>query len=98
MTQVSEQQGEEIGELRARVAALEAQVARLEANSAEQVIVLREITRDQARAEITDLFRGGETLYYSDISERLRIDLETVVAICRELQEEGVVRVDDDAQ
>ena len=98
MTQVSEQQVEEIDKLRTRVAALEAQVARLEANSAEQVIVLREITRDEARAEIAELFRGGETLYYSDIAERLRIDLETVVAICRELQEEGVVRVDDDAQ
>lgn len=98
MTQVYEEQGEEIGELRARVAALEAQVARLEANSAEQVIVLREITRDEARTEIADLFRAGETLYYSDISERLRIDLETVVTICRELQEEGAIRVDDDAQ
>lgn len=98
MTQVVELQGEEIGKLRSRVAALEAQVARLEENSAEQVIVLREITREEARIEITDLFRAGETLYYSDIAERLRIDLETVVAICRELQEEGAVRVDDDAQ
>ena len=98
MTQVSEQQGEEIGELKARVAALEAQVARLEGDSTEKVLVLREITRDEARAEIAELFRGGETLYYSDISDRLRIDLEMVVEICRELLEEGAIGVDDDAE
>lgn len=63
----------------------------------EQVIVLREITREEAKTEIIDIFASGETLYYSDISERLRIDLEVVVEICRELQAEGVIRVDDDA-
>jgi hypothetical protein len=86
-----------IMELRARVASLEEQVGRLEENSVEQVIVLREITREEAKTEIIDIFASGETLYYSDISERLRIDLEVVVEICRELQAEGVIRVDDDA-
>ena len=66
-------------------------------NAVEQVIVLREITREEARAEIIDIFASGETLYYSDISERLRIDLEVVVEICLELQAEGAIRVDDDA-
>ena len=72
-------------------------MARLEENSLETVIVLREITKEEAKAEIIDLFANEETLYYSDISERLRIDLEMVVEICRELKAEGAIRVDDDA-
>ena len=63
----------------------------------EKVIVLREITKEEAKREITDLFATEETLYYSDISERLRIDLEMVVGICRELQAAGAIRVDDDS-
>ena len=63
----------------------------------EKVIVLREITKEEAKREITDLFATEETLYYSDISERLRIDLEMVVEICRELQAAGAIRVDDDS-
>ena len=97
MTLISEHRDSEIGELRVRVAALEEQVARLEAGSVEKVVVLREISWEEAKAEITDLFAAGETLYYSDISERLRIDLEVTVAICRELIAEGAIRVDDDA-
>ncbi len=87
----------DIGSLKARVAVLEEQVARLEEAAVEKVIVLREITVEQARSEIIDLFATGETLYYSDISESLRIDLEMVVDICRELQQEGAIGVDDDA-
>ena len=97
MTLVSGQQDSEIRELKARVAALEEQVARLEENSVENVIVLREITKEEAKAEIINLFAAGDTLYYSDISERLRIDLEMVVEICRELKAEGAIRIDDDA-
>lgn len=73
-------------QLESRIAALEERVALLEEHSAEvKVIELREVTKDEARAEIIDLFATGETLYYSDISERLRIDLEMVVDICHEL-------------
>ena len=96
MALVADEQSE-IGSLKVRVAELEEQVARLEEGSVEKVIVLREITVEEARAEIIDLFATGETFYYSDISERLRIDLEMVVDICRELQQEGVIGVDDDA-
>ncbi len=82
-------------QMESRVADLEERVARLEEHSVEQVIVLREVTTEEARAEIIELFATGETLYYSDISDRLRIDLEMVVNICRELQEEGSIGVDD---
>ena len=82
--------------MKARVATLEEQVAHLEENSVGKVIVLREITKEEAKREIIDLFATEETLYYSDISERLCIDLEKVVEICRELKAEGAIRVDDD--
>ena len=96
MTVITEEQSE-IGTLKARVTVLEEQVARLEEDSAPKVIELREVTKDEARAEIIDLFATGETFYYSDIFERLRIDFDMVVDICRELQQEGAIGVDDHA-
>jgi regulator of replication initiation timing len=61
----------------------------------ENVIVLREISRDEAKAEIAKLFSQGETLYYSDIAMKLRLDLELVVDICNELMTEGEISVAD---
>jgi cell division protein FtsB len=84
----------EIEPLRARVAALEQKVSQLKVSpSDEQVIVLRSITRDQAKQEILELFQSGETLFFSDIVQRLRIDLPLVVEICQELREEGEIEV-----
>ena len=88
----------EIEQLRARVAALEQEVSQLKASlSDEQVIVLRSITRDQAKQEILELFQSGETLFFSDIAKRLNIDLPLVVEICQELREDGEIEVDADA-
>ena len=61
----------------------------------ENVIVLREITRDAAKAEIASLFSEGRTLYYSDIATELQLDLELVVDICNELMSEGEISVAD---
>jgi hypothetical protein len=63
----------------------------------EKIIVLREITREEAEKEIRGLFCKGEILYYSDIAERLRLDLQLVVEICNELQSRGEIEVVDDA-
>ena len=83
-------------QLESRIATLEERIASSEGLSAEvKVIELREVTMDEARAEIVNLFATGETLYYSDISERLRIDFDMVADICRELQQEGAIGVDD---
>ena len=84
-------------QMESRIAALEERVARLEEHSEERVIELREVTMDEARAEIIDLFANSETLYYSDIADRLRLDLEMVVEICNKLQEEDVIYVADHA-
>jgi len=63
----------------------------------EKVIVLREISREEAEQEIRELFSSGRTLYYSDIAEELRLDLELVVVICHKLQESGELRIDESA-
>lgn len=60
----------------------------------EKVVVLRNITREEAKREIQQLFSDGRTLYYSDIVQELGLDLKTVVDICNELEEEKVIGVD----
>lgn len=87
----------ETGMLTARVAELEERVARLEENSVENVIDLREITREEAKDEIIDLFATGEILYYSDIAIRQQLDLEMVVDICHQLEEDGLIHLADHA-
>lgn len=89
----------ELSEIKARVVKLEEKLEYLEAsNGAEkEVIVLRTIDRDQAKQEILDLFESGETFYFSDIVERLRLDLPVVTELCRELIKEGELEVDADA-
>ncbi len=87
-----------IQQLKDRVAALEAEVAEPRASLRdEEVIELRTISREDAKQEILDLFQSGETLYYSDLAKRLRIDLPLVVEICQELGKEGEIEVDADA-
>ena len=53
--------------------------------------VLRERSDDAARSEILDLFRSEGTLFYSDIAERLQMDLEQVVRVTYELELEGLI-------
>ena len=62
----------------------------------EQVVMLRTLTREEAKKEIRELFQTGETLFYSDIATRLGLDLKLVVDICDELVEEGEVGIDAD--
>jgi len=63
----------------------------------EKVIVLRQLSRGQAKQEIQQLFSSDRTLYYSDIAEELGLDLKLVVEICRELEEAGAIEVDGSA-
>lgn len=62
---------------------------------AEKIVILREISRDEAMEEIRELFASGKTLYYSDIASQLRLDLELVVDICKELMSRGEIAVDE---
>ena len=65
--------------------------------SSEKVIVLKQISREQAKQEIKELFASGRTLYFSDIAEELKLDIKLVVEICKELQEENEIGVDSDS-
>ena len=86
-----------IEKLEARVTELEEEVQNLRAAAQEEVVVLRTVSREQAKMEIRELFQSGETLFYSDIARRLSIDLPLVVEICQELEEEGEIQVDANA-
>ena len=61
-----------------------------------EVIVLRTVNRQEATQEIVELFQARETLFYSDIAKRLRLDLQTVVEICQELIEAEEIEIDAD--
>lgn len=57
-------------------------------------VVLRAIPRDLAKSEILSLFKKSKrTLFYSDVAERLSLNLELVVELCNELESEGRIGV-----
>ena len=59
-----------------------------------RTVVLRAISRKQAREEILQLFRESKgTLFYSDVAEQLNLDLELVVELCNELEKESAIGV-----
>ncbi|MBI4288603.1 MAG: hypothetical protein HY671_09280 [Chloroflexi bacterium] len=87
---------EENAFLRKRLDVFERRLHQLEERlSEEHTVVLREISREQARKEIEEMFLQGETLYYADIARKLRLDLEVVVEICRELMQKGQIEGSD---
>lgn len=89
-----EERLEALDMLEQRVGALEKRVASLEAVSpVEKVIVLRELSKEEAKKEILELFTKEDSLYYSDIAEKLSLDLKLVVDICNELQAAGEIHV-----
>lgn len=79
--------------LREKIKAIEERISNIETEHEENVVVLREITRENAKEEIANLFSEGKTLYYSDIARELRLDLQLVVELANELIEEGKVEV-----
>lgn len=84
----------ELAELREKLKALEEIVSDLGSRIgtiAERVIVLRTITREEARNEIIKLFQEGGIHDYGEIAETLRLDLPMVVDICNELEREGLI-------
>lgn len=89
---------DELEELKVRVLYLEEEVARLLALAVdEEVIELRDISKEEAKQEILAMFQSGETMFYSDLATRLRLDLPLVVEVCQELEEEGEIEVHADA-
>jgi dCTP deaminase len=56
-------------------------------------IIMRTISKEDAKTEIVELFKNKKDgpLFYSDVAERLRLDLEMVVELCHELEKEGII-------
>lgn len=55
-------------------------------------VVLRALPREEAKREVLDLFQSTTgPLFYSDIAERLQMDLEQVLDITNELEREGLI-------
>lgn len=80
---------QQISELRNKVDQL------IESLPTEKTVVLREISREEAKREIEGLFASTDrVLYYSDIAERLGLELRVVVEICKELIKEGEIKID----
>jgi DNA invertase Pin-like site-specific DNA recombinase len=56
---------------------------------------IEKMTNEEATKEIRRLFSSGKTYYYSDIAEELGLPLKTVVDICRDLENNGEIGVDE---
>ena len=82
--------------LQAEVESLYERIAALEALAIAEPEPLRNISREEAREEIRELFSGGEIIYMSDVAERLNLPDELVVEICLELATEGELNRRDD--
>lgn len=85
---------QEVIELKQRLQLLESVVDQLLSSKSateQRVILLRTLTRDEAKEEIVQLFQSGETLDYGDIAVKLQIELPFVVDICNELEREGLI-------
>ncbi len=93
----------EVERLKKQVAILSARVAELEREAeaardleSDNVIVLRDITKEQARKEILEAFKVREPLDYVDLADTLTLDLSLILEVCDDLMEEGVIVFNDD--
>jgi hypothetical protein len=88
---------EQVGQLEKRVASLENRLRRLaDDENEEEVVTLREVPREQAKEEIQKLYARGETLFMSEVAERLSLPDALVVELCLELMKEGEIRVNEE--
>lgn len=74
----------ELGALRDRVNALEAQLE-------PRVVVIRDISRDQAKQELLHYFKEHPQSYPSDAALELRLDAALVREVCSELIQAGIL-------
>jgi cell division protein FtsB len=87
---------EAIEKLAAKVTELEREIQNLRSDTQEEVIVLRTISREQAKSEILSLFRAGEVLDQAEVAQSLSLPLGMVAELCTELVQEGRISFHDD--
>lgn len=82
--------GNKLNELQKEVIGLKGEIQNIKKK--EKVIVINSISTKQAKKNIQELFNSGEVIYYSDIVEKLGIELKMVVKICNELIRDGIIK------
>ena len=85
-----------VASLTTRLTELEREVETTKAAQPDDVIVIREISKEQARNEIIKSFEAGEPLDQADLADALSLEISLVVEVCNELIEEGLVVLYDD--
>ena len=80
----------------ARISELEQELDAAKTMQPEDVIEIREISKEQARKEIVESFESGEPLDHADLADALALEISLVVEVCNELMEEGVIVFYDD--
>ena len=85
-----------VASLTTRLTELEREVETTKAAQPDDVIVIREISKEQARNEIIKSFEAGEPLDQADLADALSLEISLVVEVCNELIEEGAVVLYDD--
>lgn len=87
----------QVGALRKRVKAIETSIRSpasptAKKNSSDR----RDIPKEHAKEEIRGAFASGETIFISELADRLNLPDDLVVEICDELLKEGEIRVNAD--
>lgn len=85
-----------VGNLTARVVELEQEAEANRTAQSADTIMIREISKEQARKEIIHAFESGQPLDHVDLADELSLEISLVFEICNELIEEGVVVFYDD--
>ena len=85
-----------VASLTTRLIELEREVETTKAAQPDDIIVIREISKEQARKEIIKSFEAGEPLDQADLADTLALEISLVIEVCNELIEEGVVVFYDD--
>ena len=85
-----------VKELSARVLKLEQEAEAARDMESGNIIVLRNIGKDQAKEEILGAFETGEPLDHADLAESLQMEISLVFEACNELIDEGLVVFYDD--
>lgn len=93
MTETLEKLSAEVEELKSRIAVLENGET---PDENDDTILLRTVAHEEGKQGVLELFLSEKgPLYFSDIANRLRLDLPLVVELCQELIEEQEIEVDD---
>jgi len=71
------------------------QLKKLWGEQAGRVVVLQELAPEEAKHLIAQAVERRPGIGYEELVEELRIDLETVVELCRELVHEGRIKPQD---